>query len=101
MDEKNEKYLKPIKEICEKIENSNSQTSCCDELHVYIKKAPFYALHSFRMLLEILKKKVQKLPVQKAREISKTLNFIIQTDEASRKNNLISLYNFILSDQVS
>lgn len=100
MDEKSEKYLKPIRDICQKIEKNANADDQFDELRKLIKRGSFYEYHCFKLLLTLLKTNL-KLEAGKVKEIFKIIRTVIDQSSKNKNSILILYYNFIIGLKVN
>lgn len=98
MAEVNEKYLKPIRDICQKIIVNENVKKLVADLREYSEKGAFYEFHVFFELLEVLSQN-SELSKPKTGEIFKLLNELLRN--GNNKESIISrLYNFIINHKV-
>lgn len=96
----NEKVLKPLKEICQRIETENDCSKHAADLKKLIQKGAFYEYYSFIELLEILSRN-PKLPTKNKNEIFKLLDLVLREGSGDKDSCLSRLYNFLIKNRVS
>lgn len=100
MSEKNEKLLKPLRDICGKISEANGDViKHLAELKKYSEKAAFYEFHVFVELLEVISQNQELLKPQ-LKDIFKLLNYILNNESRSKEPIISRLYNFIIHHKV-
>lgn len=98
-DEKVEQAIRPIKEICAKIEKIDVIDGLLAELKVIIKKNSFYASHSLvqlKLLLIRLDGKSCKIE-----PILKVINGILNNNDSNYTRNLMIFNNFLSDMKVN
>lgn len=100
MTDKTEKFLKPIKEICVKIETDEDCTEALDELKQLCAKGTFYEHHCFVEVLEVLKRKLT-LPQETTKAIFRLLSSSIHSGASNKDSIIKRLYQFTNQNKVS
>lgn len=99
MAEQNEKHLKPLKEICQKLVVDKECVKHVEDLRKLTGKGAFYEYYVFVELLEVLSKNPQ-LPKSKVKEVLQLLSELLR-EESSNKDSIINrLYNFVIKHKV-
>ena len=99
MAESSVKYLKPIKDICQKIPLNKDINQLIADLKKCSDKGAFYEYHVFVELLEVLSQNPD-FSKSKVKEIFKLLSDLLHNDSNSKESILSRLYNFILIHKV-
>lgn len=94
MSSKNEKFLKPLREICQKLESDSNPCAHSTDLRMLIAKGAFYEYYSCVELLEILRRN-QKLQASNMKEILSLLNVVMHQGCDDKEAMTTQLYNFI------
>lgn len=92
MDEKLEKLIKPIKDICVNIEKDVKIDNHLLNLEAIIKKDKFFETHSLIHLLQILTKVKNEEKIQK---ILILIEKILQNTNGNYSNNMYQFYKFL------
>ena len=99
-EEKLERAIRPIKEICVKIEKNDINIDVLlAELRVIIKKDPFYASHSLVQLQSLLKRLDGKS--SKIEPILVVINEILNNNDSNYNRNLTIFKNFLSDMKVN
>lgn len=101
MADKNEKFLKPLKDICLRIVAEPEECSTLmKQLSEYAAKGAFYEHHVFAMTLQTITNNPD-LPSKALKDIFKMLKQMLN-DGSNNKDSVITvLYNFMLQNKVS
>lgn len=95
----NEKYLKPLKEICQKLVVDKECVKHVEDLRKLSGKGAFYEYYVFVELLEVLSKNPQ-LPKSKLKEVCQLLSELLREESSSKDSIINPLYNFVLKHKV-
>lgn len=100
MASKNDEILKPLKNICKKIENEKDLVSSMDELEKFVIKSAFFQHHVLVELFEILSRKPKLTKATKS-EILNLLGSLLHEHTKNIESRLCHVYNFITKNTVS
>lgn len=98
MDEKLEKLIKPIKDICEKIVKDVEIDNHLLSLDTIIKKDKFFETHSLILLLQVLKNIKNEVKIRKILILAEK---ILQNISGNYSNNIYQFHKFLLDIKVS
>lgn len=100
MADKVKKLIRPIKDICEKIEKSDDAIDpLLADLKVHIRKDKFYESHSQQHLQALLKQLDGNS--SKIEPILRVLNEILSNSEGNYSINLSNFYKFLIDMKVN
>lgn len=99
MADRNEKYLKPLREVCNKLVVEEKSEKHIEDLRNFYRKGAFYEYYVFAELLEVLTKHPE-LHKKKLTQIFELFHDLFN-EQSSKKDSLINLlYNFIIKHKV-
>jgi hypothetical protein len=100
MSSKNEKFLKPLREICQKLETDKNPHTHASDLKKLIAKGAFYEYYSCVELLDILRRN-RKLQAPNKKEILGLLDVLMHEGCDDKDAMTTQLYNFIVKLKVN
>jgi hypothetical protein len=95
MSDSREKFLKPVRELCQNLENSNS----VEKLKQYVVKDKFYESNVIGILIDFLESNVERKDSAAIAGAFEIMSFIIDRGIFT-KSVLVRLYNYSIREKV-